>query len=225
MNDHWQTVGEEGVRFMGKMSASISHELKNVLAIINENNGLLGDLCHMAKRGMDIDPDRLVGIATKVSEQVARADSILKNMNRFAHSSDETSATIDLEQTLAMVVKLATRFAANRMVKLELVPAPAPRQVTCHPLFLENLIWRCLDLAMDQAGEDKTIALDLTGDNDTIAITYSGLTPGFETTSFPGPQEQSLLALLQAQLTCKPTAGQLTLNLPRNAGSQPLTNL
>lgn len=48
-----------GIQFFGKMSASISHEIKNVLAVINENAGLLEDICFMADRGKPIDTPRL----------------------------------------------------------------------------------------------------------------------------------------------------------------------
>ena len=43
-------VQDGGLFFFGKMSASISHELKNVLAIINENAGLAEDLMPWPKR-------------------------------------------------------------------------------------------------------------------------------------------------------------------------------
>ena len=32
------------IGFMGKVTASLSHEIKNTLAIINESVGLMGDL-------------------------------------------------------------------------------------------------------------------------------------------------------------------------------------
>ena len=34
----------EEIAFMGKVTASLSHEIKNTLAIINESVGLMGDL-------------------------------------------------------------------------------------------------------------------------------------------------------------------------------------
>ncbi len=52
-------IAETGLQFFGEMSASISHEIKNVLAIVNENAGLLEDLTLMADRGKPIDPARL----------------------------------------------------------------------------------------------------------------------------------------------------------------------
>ncbi|MGD8291766.1 MAG: sensor histidine kinase, partial [Desulfobacterales bacterium] len=82
-------VAEMGLQFFGRISASVSHELKNVLAIVNENAGLLEDLACMANRGKPIDPSRLIKMADAVKKQVGRADEILKNMNRFAHSIDQ----------------------------------------------------------------------------------------------------------------------------------------
>ena len=43
--------------FFGRIGASVSHELKNVLAVMNEQAGLLGDLACMAARGMPLDPE------------------------------------------------------------------------------------------------------------------------------------------------------------------------
>jgi C4-dicarboxylate-specific signal transduction histidine kinase len=49
-------IGDAGLQFFGRMSASISHELKNALAIIKENAGLLADYVAMMGKGTPIDP-------------------------------------------------------------------------------------------------------------------------------------------------------------------------
>ena len=67
-------ITETGLQFFGSISASISHELKNVLAIVNENAGLLEDFTLMADRGKPIDPARLKIMAAAVKRQVGRAD-------------------------------------------------------------------------------------------------------------------------------------------------------
>ena len=71
------------------MSASISHEIKNALAIINESAGLLEDFSLLAEKGRPIDPERLKLLAQSVLKQVQRADGLVKKMNRFAHSADD----------------------------------------------------------------------------------------------------------------------------------------
>ncbi|MEE4112297.1 MAG: hypothetical protein V2I40_05740, partial [Desulfobacteraceae bacterium] len=52
--------GYDSLAFFGKVNASISHELKNVMAIISETAGLLGDLSEMARGGGSVDPDMLI---------------------------------------------------------------------------------------------------------------------------------------------------------------------
>lgn len=41
----------KGPAYFGKMAAAMSHELKNCLAIMNENNGLVQDFTHLARSG------------------------------------------------------------------------------------------------------------------------------------------------------------------------------
>ena len=148
-----------GIQFFGKMSASISHEIKNVLAVINENAGLLQDICFMADRGKPVDIARLKKIAGDVKDQVRRADRIETAMNRFAHSADEPSTETDLGELTALLGLLAMRFAAMHGVAIETLAPPAPVLVTTSPFRLLNLLWICLDCAMTAAGSGKTVEL------------------------------------------------------------------
>ena len=85
-----ESIGECGLHCFGAISASVSHELKNALAIINENAGLLEDLSFMAEKGLPLEPAKLKSLAASIGKQIQRADGIIRNMNHFAHS------TIDL---------------------------------------------------------------------------------------------------------------------------------
>lgn len=148
-----------GIQFFGKMSASISHEIKNVLAVINENAGLLEDICCMADRGKPVDIARLKKIAVDVKDQVRRADRIVTVMSRFAHSADEPSTETDLGELTALLRLLTLRFAAMHGVAVETVAPPAPVCVTTSPFGLLNLLWICLDCAMTAAGSGQTVEL------------------------------------------------------------------
>ena len=121
MNNKWDAIGEQGFQFFGKMSATISHEINNALAIINENAGLLQDFTLMADKGMPLDHERLNNLAGKLTHQVRRAEGIVKNMNRFAHSVDETLKSIDLgnfvdESTIPQI--------NNKHIDRILIPVP-----------------------------------------------------------------------------------------------------
>lgn len=172
----WAAIGPEGLRFYGRMSASISHEIKNVLAIVNENAGLLNDLVMMADRGAAVEPQRLVGIATTIGRQVRRADEIVKNLNRFAHSSDHLLAAANPREVVELVIALARRFALNRGIKLEFTSPtnPAPELHTS-PFFLADLAWLGLDFAMDLAGSGKTVLMVMEEREGRLELAYNSL--------------------------------------------------
>ena len=67
----------EGLKFFGKINASISHEIRNTLAVINENAGLIKDLILMSEKGHPLDVGRIAGRVEKVLEQVKRTDGII----------------------------------------------------------------------------------------------------------------------------------------------------
>ena len=60
------------IAFMGKVSASLSHEIKNALAIINESVGLMGDLLQR-DASEDWPPySRWTSLLVSIEEQVQR---------------------------------------------------------------------------------------------------------------------------------------------------------
>ena len=148
-------IAETGLQFFGEMSASISHEIKNVMAIVNENAGLLEDLTIMADRGKPIDPARLKAMADAVKKQIGRADGIIKNMNRLAHSIDQTVTNVELNETIHLLVGLTARFAVMRGVQVDLQLPENPVTFQTAPFFLMNLLWLCLDFSMSASGDEK----------------------------------------------------------------------
>jgi signal transduction histidine kinase len=215
-----QSISETGLQFFGRISASISHELKNVLAIVNENAGLLEDLTIMADRGQSIDPARLKKMAEAVKKQIGRADEILKNMNRFAHSIDETVADNDLNQTIELVKALTARFAAMRSVKVDLQLPASSYLIPTAPFFLMNLLCLCLDFSMTACGDGKRVELVVHETANSVRIHFrqlDGLNLELLET-FPSNSEKELLAVLAADLTAEPESKEIVLRLPKNIG-------
>ena len=213
-------IGKTGLQFYGKITASISHEIKNVLAIINENAGLLEDLTALADRGKPLDPARLKTMAAAVQKQIGRADEILNNMNRFAHSIDQTVAEIDLNQTIELLMALTDRFAAMRGVKVVLQLPQNPLTITTAPFLLMNLLWLCLEDSMSAAGDEKWIELVADESQNGFRIRFRRLAGLSETISqtFPSDREKNLLNLLAADLTKNPQGQEIVLRLFKNIG-------
>jgi DNA-binding response OmpR family regulator len=216
LDSNWELIGEKGFQFFGKMSASISHEIKNVLAIINENAGLLKDLVFMAEKGMDIDPQRLQRVSEMIAKQISRADNIVKNMNVFAHSVDQNINTVNLSDIIGTVVALSSRFADMKGVSLYYDSPQEGITITTKPFLLENILWLCLDQAMDMVGSEKQIDLSAEARDNKIYIHIAGLKGiiGGHPIKFPGDQEKALLATLKGEILIDSKVGRISIALP-----------
>jgi len=100
-----------GLAFFGAVSASLSHEINNVLAIVGELSGLLGDLSHGAVAGNPPDSERLKSLSTRMADQVARGKRLVKRLNRFAHTVDQPVAAVSVTETLELIAIICRRFA------------------------------------------------------------------------------------------------------------------
>jgi signal transduction histidine kinase len=141
----------EDLAFMGKINASISHELKNIMAIISETSGLLNDLMEMADRGKKIETETIRGCCRDIEEEIERGFTTIKQMNRFAHSVDEPVKTVDLKKTLKLMVGLAGFLSHACDIRFDDDLQEGIHITTC-PFRLQNLIYRSLVFAFSKAG-------------------------------------------------------------------------
>lgn len=209
MSDYLESIGACGLHCFGAISASISHELKNALAVINENAGLLEDLSFMAAKGQPLDPARLKSLAAGIGKQIQRADGILRNMNRFAHSVDETVACIDPADALALIIALSSRMAAMKGVSLKLIPPPSPVCITTHLFYFQNLIWLCLKEIMERPAGEKQITLSLQPCTEGTIIIFSPIDA-----PLAGENAIVLLGYMKATQTTDTEHRQLLITLP-----------
>ncbi len=170
MNPTHPALAMNALQFSGAVTAAFSHDFKNVLAIIKENNGLLKDLLAMAEHGRPLDPERLAVLAERIGRQVERADRMAVQLNRFAHSADLPEVETDLGPMLELAVVLAGRPAGLKRVTLEAVPPAASLWVTTFPFALQQLLYRCIEPLLDRAGSGGKIMLKAQGGPASAAV-------------------------------------------------------
>lgn len=205
----------EDLRFFGTVSASVSHELKNVLAVVNEAAGLLEDLALMAGRGMPLDPERLARAAATILGQVRRGDAIVRAMNGFAHLPDEpedaTRSGSDLAATLNLAVSLFARMADMRQVSLRLGHC-APAMSQADPFDLTRLLHRAMLAAFGAMSRGDTLTVSVSPVSEEARIVLS---PSGAPLALPDdPDFTALAARLGAVATVDDT-GSLVLALAR----------
>ncbi|MBC2710231.1 MAG: sensor histidine kinase [Desulfosarcina sp.] len=215
MTDESHALAIEGVRFFGEMSASISHEIKNVLAIINENAGLLQDMVLLTEKGMPLSPERLSGLAQSVARQVARGDRIIKGMNRFAHSADYPTEAVDVGELIHFISNLAARLIAMKGETPQIEVPATPVTAVTNRFFLGNLVWACLRRTIDACAPDQRVSMVAEKIENAARIRFCGLAVDFLVTGagFPSPREALVARFLGAQLTADGEKGEIGLIL------------
>lgn len=159
--------------FMGKVTAGITHEFKNVLAIIKESSGLMGDLLSLCEKGTFQYEDRFANALSTIQEQLERGVELASRLNHFAHTTDESIATVDLGEAVEQIVFLSQRFA--RLIGV-VVRAESPDQaltVATNYLKLQMVLFSSLECCWEQMESGGVVAVCATSHGEASAVRFS----------------------------------------------------
>jgi len=165
-----QLFHEKELAFFGSITASATHELNNVLSIINEYSGLLEDLAILSEKGKPIDAQRISKIASNIGEQVKREKTIIKLLNRFAHRVDSPLIDFNLNELVNDITRLSQRFASLKKVDLEIVPTIEQFNITNNPFLVQQCIFSCIKLALEFLEIKDNISIKLEEEKSKVSI-------------------------------------------------------
>lgn len=163
-------VGKKKLEFFGKITASISHELNNVLSIINEYSGLLDDLVFASERGKPLDETKIQKIAQNISEQIKRQRDIIKLLNKFAHRVDTPITKFNLNELVNDITRLTQRFASLRKVNLVSSLPDDDITLTNNPFALQHIIFLLFDMALEVSNPNDNISIHFQNDESYVII-------------------------------------------------------
>lgn len=213
MNNAMNFINIEGLKFFGEVNASISHELKNILAIISETAGFLDDLTDLAKQGKDLKLSLLEDCSKSIGEDVQRGFTTIKQMNRFAHSVDAPIKEIDLLEALELTVQLSgfLSFASNVQIDNK---DKKPKSILTCPFLLQNLIYQILLFTYKSIGPDGDIHIRLNSNkkNGTHLIFSSPAQLALQ--GFPTQKIQKTVDVLGIELTINTSPHELDIWIP-----------
>jgi signal transduction histidine kinase len=149
--------GSREAAFIGKITASATHEIRNVLAIVKESAGLIDDLMQASVTRGPLDGDRVFKATYRIDAQVARGAEIVTSLNRFAHSLDHDRQAIDLDEEVRQVVFLSRRFARKKSQTVSALPGEGTPPFTASSLAVQMVLFGGLELLMDELPEGAAI--------------------------------------------------------------------
>jgi light-regulated signal transduction histidine kinase (bacteriophytochrome) len=213
----------EALSFFGKTNRLISHELKNILAIISETLGLIDELMELAETGRQLEPGKLRSLSESVIEEIERANTIIRNMNTFAHSVDDLMTEVDVGQAVALVVALSQLDSISKQTKPELLNSE-PCVIYTIPIFLKNLIYHVLNFALRGAETGQTIRISYASHEREVKIIFSGIASNV-IGEFPTMKENLLASILSAEVFRDTIADELHIVLPKRIDEAGLQSL
>jgi signal transduction histidine kinase len=205
----------DDLAFFGKVNASISHELKNILAIISEAAGLLQDLTEMATQGKKIELEMLKSCSQDIVDEIQRGFITIKQMNKFSHSVDDPTKEVNLVEVVDMMIALAKFLSFASKIRFDPLSEAAPLVLTC-PIRLQNLIYRALVFAFESAGPDGQIEVAIQPQPEGSAhITFSGLGSS-NGRSFASDKTKIIAASIGINILESPDIQRFELAVPEN---------
>lgn len=185
MENETGKVCGQGLAFFGKSNRLISHELKNVLAIISETTELMGELIALSEEGMPLDPGKLRNLGQSILEDVARANGIVRSMNAFAHGVDTIVSETDVAGSITLALALVRMDPTARKAQINVVEKASPR-VTSSPFFLQKMIFDAVRAVLKHPDPSLPMEILLESDGDGARISISGFS-GDLPDHFPPP--------------------------------------
>jgi len=152
---------EKGFGFFGAITASLSHEINNVLAIINELSGLMDDFFCAAEQDAPLNIERLKGTTKRIAAQVERGQELVKRLNKFAHTVDDNQATVMLNETVLAITTLCRRFGVLRRVELETNLHETSPKIVGSAFDLQHIIFRCIDIVLNTSKQGDAVQINV----------------------------------------------------------------
>lgn len=152
-----ERLEQSGRECFGCLTASLSHELNNVISIMDQNAGLLTDLLAAVDGPVTIDRSRLEKIVGRLQAQTERGTALIRLLNTFAHSVDEDKRATDLADIARLSQSLWRRKADMRRVEISLEAAEGGVCVPVRPFIALWALFLAVRVAIDKCPSSRVI--------------------------------------------------------------------
>jgi signal transduction histidine kinase len=169
---------EREAAFIGKVTASATHELRNVLAIVKESAGLIEDIVEASKESGTPNADRLMRAVSRIRDQVKRGADLITSLNRFAHSLDHAEERVDLNQAVQQVPFLCQRRADQRRQFVEPHPGDEDLGTVLSHLRLQMAIYAAVECCLEQLPEGGTVTVNARWQDGHPSLEFNGVVAG-----------------------------------------------
>ncbi|MHC4177935.1 MAG: sensor histidine kinase [Planctomycetota bacterium] len=208
-----RSLREEDLAFFGRIGADVSHEMRNVLSIIGQYAGLLDDLLALAKGRKLKDYAKLQEIPAKIAGQVRKGTEAMERFSRFAHATDERTASFDLTALTGNLAALAQRHVTRAGCRLEAKLPDEAIPVRANSFSLQRAVFSAIELILEFLERGEPVTMKLVTQGPTAVISLSGSAAGGGELSGRISRLSAVMNELKGGVETSSAGGALSLNL------------
>ncbi len=163
---------------LGKLSASIAHEINNPLAVILQKTGWMEDLLAEEEFQQSENVEEFKTSINKIEEHVERARKVVHNMLGFVRKMEPCVEDVDINETIKQTIAILENFARSNNIAIQTdlstdFPIIAGDQAQLQQVFM-NLISN----GIDAIGKDGLIEVKSRKVNSSIHVSIGDNGPG-----------------------------------------------
>ncbi|MFH1844839.1 MAG: ATP-binding protein, partial [bacterium] len=144
---------------IGRLAASVAHEINNPLAIINEKAGLLKDMFEAPSDF--IHRDKTLGVADSIIRSVDRCSAVTHRLLGFTRRLESRTQTIDLADLLEEVLSFVSQEASHRNIEIKTVFQPETPSIQSDRGQLQQIFLNIINNAVSELSEHGILELRL----------------------------------------------------------------
>jgi len=154
-----ELVHSDKLAALGKMAASVAHEINNPLAVIMQKTGWMEDLL------MDESPDQVKNFEEyeksirTINEYVERMKKVVHNMLGYARKMEPRLERVDVNDTIHRTVELLDNYARINNIVIQKDLASNLPIIGSSQSELQQVLFNLISNAIDAIGKDGRITL------------------------------------------------------------------
>lgn len=169
---------EREAAFIGKVTASATHELRNVLAIAKESAGLIEDVVSVSGQSGSPLTEKVMRAINRIRDQVERGSNLLTSLNRFAHSLDYAEDEIDMNDVAEQVSFLCQRKARQGRQSVKAEPGEEGVKLVTSPIHVQMALYAAVECCLEQLPEGGGVTIRTRSEGGRPSLEFEGVVEG-----------------------------------------------
>lgn len=165
-----EALRDAHLAFLGRLLSGFTHELKNHLSIINELNGLMGDLLELGMQKNDETGRKFQKIIVSIAQRIDQANTLTKNLNSFGHRMDAPFTIFSVNDILREEMALMHKFIKLKGISIDIDLQDDIPSVRTNPALFQFLGYIFIDAVISGAKKGEEIKLISREENGNVVV-------------------------------------------------------